>query len=737
MRGCGAKPVPRRFAADDYKLFSVRNILAWILAVEILGLAVLPALRAFFGNRRDAALLSRPIGLALTGWLAWAVAVATPLGFTRAGILLSVLLLAGISFFGMRREGPAARPFWGAEENRGALFFWVPAAVFLVVRAAAPEILGAEKFMDLAFFNSLTRFPDMPPLDPWMSGRTINYYYWGYLLVATVAKGAAVSPFVAYNLALASFAGFSFAAAAGLGFRLSSGRTGAALGAGFASVFAGNLAGAFDAWAHPFAKDFDYWHASRVIGKGDTINEFPFFTFFHADLHPHLLAFPFFIAAFAVADRWVEAGAASPEDAEKGAGAWLRRATPLLLVALVAATAVAANLWNAPAIAFLLVFAGAARTTRGERLPGVTTAGFGALTGFGVFVIAMFLTQPYRSSYRLPYNGLGKAHAASGLFEFFGVWGILFGVAAAGFLGEIVEETEAGRRKRDLLLALGGAAAILVAFLRKAPALAPLVFLAVLALRAAWRSLSRGDDRKGLFAAFLCLLALGMIAGCELVYFKDNYGDQLHRMNTIFKFYHQAWPLLGIGAVVFADRAWQASAKRRRRMLATVLAVAAFAAALYPATAIASRLKQRTGSFTLDARSALDRRNRADLEAIEWLRRNALAGSVVMEAAGDPYTEFARISSHTGIPSVLGWANHEGLWRSNDPDVMKRLADVKTFYTATDPRTAEEILRRYRVTHVVVGDLERRTYGGAPRVPNFPFVRPVRGAPDGIFQVSR
>jgi len=65
-----------------------------------------------------------------------------------------------------------------------------------------------------------------------------------------------------------------------------------------------------------FAKDFDYWHASRVIASGDTINEFPFFTFFHADLHPHLLAFPFFLATFAVADRWIEAGV----DASPGEG---------------------------------------------------------------------------------------------------------------------------------------------------------------------------------------------------------------------------------------------------------------------------------------------------------------------------------------------------------------------------------------------------------------------------------
>jgi uncharacterized membrane protein len=61
--------------------------------------------------------------------------------------------------------------------------------------------------MDLAFFNSIARHGAMPPLDPWMAGRTINYYYWGYLLAASLAKLASVTPFVSYNLAVATFAG--------------------------------------------------------------------------------------------------------------------------------------------------------------------------------------------------------------------------------------------------------------------------------------------------------------------------------------------------------------------------------------------------------------------------------------------------------------------------------------------------------------------------------------------------
>lgn len=106
-----------------------------------------------------------------------------------------------------------------------------------------------------------------------------------------------------------------------------------------------------------------------------------------------------------------------------------------------------------------------------------------------------------------------------------------------------------------------------------------------------------------------------------------------------------------------------------------------------------------------------------------------------MEATGNPYSDYARISSHTGIPTVLGWGNHEGLWRGNDPEVAERERAVRAFYEAPDPQSAYAILKRFGVTHVVVGPLEETSNPNAADVIYYPFMRGVHPGETLVFLV--
>jgi YYY domain-containing protein len=376
------------------------------------------------------------------------------------------------------------------------------------------------------------------------------------------------------------------------------------------------------------------------------------------------------------------------------------------------------------------------RTTRGRRLPALADALWGALAGVGILILSLLLWYPYSISYRLQQQGLGRTTMKSDLPEFLGVWALLLVAGYVGFLASPdPERDESSRRRGDFLMAIFAAACLLVAFAVKGPALVAILPLGLLGLRLGLRAVKSAEgNSEDLFTAFLIVLAVAMIAGCEFIYFKDSYGQALQRMNTIFKFYHQAWPILAIGVAVLAERAWSAApgSAAVRMTLTAAMAISLF----YPLEAASSRFRQREGKFSLDLRAGLARRNSGDAAAIEWLNGNAPPRSVLLEATGDPYSEFARISSHTGIPTVLGWANHEGLWRSNDPEIATRSAAVRAFFTATNPNTAGSVLRRYRVTHVVIGDMERRTYPAASEVGALPFLQLVFPGETTIYKVS-
>jgi uncharacterized membrane protein len=57
--------------------------------------------------------------------------------------------------------------------------------------------------MELAFINAILRSPTFPPHDPWLSGFSISYYYFGYVLTAMLAKFTGTLGSVAFNLMLA------------------------------------------------------------------------------------------------------------------------------------------------------------------------------------------------------------------------------------------------------------------------------------------------------------------------------------------------------------------------------------------------------------------------------------------------------------------------------------------------------------------------------------------------------
>ncbi|MBI4306341.1 MAG: hypothetical protein HY678_08475, partial [Chloroflexi bacterium] len=178
-----------------------------------------------------------------------------------------------------------------------------------------------------------------------------------------------------------------------------------------------------------------------------------------------------------------------------------------------------------------------------------------------------------------------------------------------------------------------------------------------------------------------------------------------------FKVYYQAWVLLtvagGYAIYYWSSRhrflaGWRIGISRAGIVVALVLLAGAL---YYPAAAALT--KASAESPTLDGLAYIGASERA---AIEWLRANAKKGDAMVEAVGGGYTDFGRISSSTGIPTVLNWPGHERQWRGAEFSFQDREADVERIYVTPDGDEARRLLDKYDAKFVYVGSRELSKY---------------------------
>ena len=534
------------------------------------------------------------------------------------------------------------------------------------------------------------------------------------------------------------------------------------------------------------------WNATRVLvikrGEQDvdyTINEFPAFSFLLGDLHPHVLALPFVLLAVGLAYswlmhppllyRWALAGEPLP-----GRAARWRRLLPgaeLLPGALILGALYFLNSWDFPAyfaLAQAAALAGAwwmhdeAPTDGRGRTIGVARA-VGVMALCGALALGLFLPflltfkPPVLADKGLPIGWVTQRSFLSQFLQFWGIQLLLIAPPVAAILAR-------GVSRQDLGLAAGG----LIIFLVVADRLGSGAFAVSLAValgaaygaQRALRSAEAGarDDqaaaRRPLAFALgaVCLGAL-LLAACEVVHIRDFYGGALSRMNTVFKLYYQAWLLFAVGGSVAgywllrALRARSADDSRRRMRwgYAALVGGLVFAGLHFPVRVVDLRTDGFRAAATLHGMAWMQRFHPEDFAAAEWLRVNGGIERepvpVILEATGGAYSEFSRMATQTGFPTILGWDQHERLWRGAaiEGEVAQRKADVDAAYGAATFEQARPVLDKYAVDYVVVGYLEQQKYGAGGGLakfqsaaqPNGPLERAFEQGQTAIYRVRR
>jgi YYY domain-containing protein len=486
---------------------------------------------------------------------------------------------------------------------------------------------------------------------------------------------------------------------------------------------------------------FEYWYyGTRVIPH--TINEFPFFTFLFADLHPHLIGIPFTILVVGLAVSWLWNGGRSFGPSVVGG--------ILTVVALGALGGI--NTWDLPAYAVLLA---CVMLYSGYMCGGWKGVLVGGGTSLLILPLSLLAYGPFYIHYRAQYVGLGivSPDERTRLVPFLVIWGfyvfLAFSVAlfwtgrswAWSRLADVVKRRGLGRtlhhlwglkRKRVVtwvayslslagLLVLG--VFLLVSSLWLWALLAPILGLMGLTI------LCSVTRRASFLRRLMAFAALAILWLVEIVYMRDFLaGSEWRRMNTVFKFYIQAWVLLGLAMGGTLPILWHRLRSRWGALWKGVFALGLVSSLVYTALAVPARVTQRFPNArppigTLDGTAYMktavyawpDEEDRIELkydrQAIAWLWDNVRGTPVLAEAPLPYYREGGlRVCSYTGLPTIIGaHENEQRPWEQ----LGSRQEDAEAIFESTDLKRVRQILAKYRVRYVYVGQLERNAYDAA------------------------
>ena len=538
---------------------------------------------------------------------------------------------------------------------------------------------------------------------------------------------------------------------------------GAGLTAGLFTAVVGNLDGMVqmvqNSWNRvvdgvPFAA-FDFWRSSRMLPNLDNIDpnplafwvpaklaeysdvsfhitEFPFFTFLFADLHAHMMVIPFTLLVVGLGLNLV----VGLKD-----GGWLWTIVSAMALALGLGALWVVNSWDFPTYLILTVgllslavyFTDGTRT---EKLALLTVL----VVGVGALSILAFL--PFHLNYETFNNGLDISKWRTPVDRFLGIHGLFLFVIASFLLYQArgtfkglvwglrdngPDSTVPGITWLRVCVAGGILAAAFFGAAGFWNVALLLVFL-TLAGMVAWRIFASQDEDRPFEIVPLVLLGLALLIGIgvDLVRVEGDIG----RMNTFFKYYLEIWVLLSI---VSAYMLWHLGSSGflrpsigwRSGAWLVVLVVLIGSSLIYTALGSRARISDRftDGPSTLDGAAymseALHQEQEQplelkwDQEAIRWIQDNVEGSPVILEAHLVQYRWGARFANYTGLPTVIGWPWHQIQQRAAySYAIQDRAEDVKEMYETTDEERALELLRKYRVKYVVVGDLERIVYGG-------------------------
>ena len=572
-----------------------------------------------------------------------------------------------------------------------------------------PAAYGTEKFMDYGFMEAMMRSKTLPATDLWYSQGKINYYYGGQYFAVFLTKLSGAKVELTYNLMRTFVAGLAFAMPFSLVHQMVTDRLGktrsrwkkalpsvTGILAGISVSIAGNMHYVVYGQIIPFIQKLkgeevsSYWFpdATRYIGfnpdvEDKTIHEFPCYSFVLGDLHAHVVDIMFVLLLLGLLYAWMKKVRTTELSGESMSRRkfWKKQ---LLMPQLLATGALLGmfhwtNYWDF--VIYFVVTCGAALFMNiiGQKGKIRWALGVTAAQAAEILILATVIIMPFTLQFDTSnmVQGIALAQHHSLPHQLLVLWG-LPGILTILFVVSLLIEKLRGAEQKSLYHLL--------------------------------TSIRLPD----LFAVLMGLCAIGLVLIPELVYVRDIYENGNARANTMFKLTYQAYIMFGMTMIYAIFRLLIIGKNKILKVLAFIGLFLFVWTCGYFGNSVHSwfgevwKPSQYKG---LNATAFLETDFPEDVNGIRWLKENISDAPVVLEANGDSYSEYERVSAMTGLPTIMGWYVHEWLWRGNLSDLNAKIEEIQEIYTSTDETRVKELLEEYNVSYIFVGSCERNKYG--------------------------
>lgn len=745
-------------------------VLKWYLFIQIVAIITFFLTYKLFNNLSDKGYsASKVLGLLFTGLISWLIMSSTSgyinfnnhLPVISIGIIVVISIVLGLKIY--TKDDYKGLYKFIDKKYKYIIFIELAFISFLVagayMRGFSPDILSVNKLQDFVYINSLMLSNTLPVDNLWLSGHKINYYYFGYFIIANQINLSQIAIESAFNLIPGTILGLIAITSGGIIYNITDKAIYGILG-GFLTACMGSLESTIEVLEKGLNSGFDWWNVAHIIKDG-VFTKFPLWSATLGDLEPyfivHIVIITLLFTLYSTTKDKYYIKSFKPTTMEVLA--------TIIISSLLAITIMTDLLATISALLIIIIIP--AYNLFIDKLEKSKIIIY--LSNLIITItIALLIDLPFLLSYKLPFMSISfnNNNDLTSIKLYIILFGSLLAVLVFFYSLKIKEYLKLNTQSIILLvISILSIVEVFIVYKSKLTLSAisfSLIFLLIIIASYSYYWLTKRVDnnkklRKSsiitiatcllilLFSTFIkatipIIAALAMI--CELTLFKakelkefTTFGIMATLLSLIF-----IAELFNIKLITDNASVTMSYLIIQGQLLAPIILTLLIFITIPKINNISKDIYITTASIiilvclTFLAVGPYYKSNKfepienlipnlsginhmtifhpADYDAIEWFKENTTTGTIILEGYRPNDSYSGRITAYSGRHAILQWGHNQlfAYGPTIKDELSQRENDIKTIYEENDKTKVVKLLKKYNIEYIYVGKYEQELY---------------------------